>query len=39
MKPKKTGFFAMLLSLLGLAPACNIITPCMYGSPNADWSV
>ena len=39
MKPKKTGFLAMLLSLLGLAPACNIIAPCMYGSPNADWSV
>lgn len=40
MKPKKTGFIAMLLSLLGLAPACEIIVePCMYGTPNAKFDI
>ena len=29
----------MLLTLMGLVPACDIIVPCMYGTPNADWSV
>ena len=36
---RNNGILAMVLTLLGLAPACDIITPCMYGSPSADWSV
>ncbi len=39
MKPKKTGFIAMLLSLLGFAPACDIVGPCMYGTPNARFNI
>jgi len=38
-KSRPTGFLAMLLTLVGLAPACDIIAPCMYGSPSADWTV
>lgn len=39
MKPKKTGFFAMLLALLGVSATSCFLTPCMYGSPSADWTV
>ena len=38
MKPKKTGFISMLLALLGVG-ATSCIVPCMYGTPNADWTV
>lgn len=37
---RKSSFFSMLLALLGVgASSCIFLTPCMYGSPSADWSV
>ena len=37
---RKSSFFSMLLALLGVgASSCIFITPCMYGSPRAEWSV
>ncbi|MCR5708998.1 MAG: radical SAM-associated putative lipoprotein [Bacteroidales bacterium] len=36
--PRRFGFISMLLSLLGLG-ASGCITPCMYGTPNAGWTV
>ena len=38
IKPKKNGIFSMLLALLGVS-ATSCIVPCMYGTPNADWTV
>lgn len=37
-KGHRQGFISMLLALLGLG-ATGCIVPCMYGTPNADWSV
>ncbi len=41
-KPKRLGFFAMLLALLGIG-GCSEINGinnmAMYGTPTADWSV
>ncbi len=35
---RRTGLFSLLLGLLG-AGTSGCITPCMYGSPSADYSV
>lgn len=37
-KPHKIGFFALLLGLLGFG-GCQLISPEMYGSPTALFSV
>jgi len=41
-KPKRLGFFAMLLALLGIGGCSEINNNenmLMYGTPTADWSV
>ncbi len=38
-QPRKLGFFAMLLALLGLAGCEGIGVEVMYGSPTAHYSV
>ena len=40
-KPKRLGFFAMLLALLGIGSCSEINNNnmAMYGTPAADWSV
>ena len=37
--PRRTGLFSMLLALLGMSATSCFLTPCMYGSPSADWTV
>ena len=37
-KAGKTGFFAMLLALVGIS-ATSCWPVCMYGTPSAEWSV
>jgi len=38
LKPRKAGFFALLLSLVGLGTT-SCWPVCMYGSPCAEWTV
>ncbi len=36
---KKSGFFTLLLGLLGFSVTSCFITPDMYGCPTAEWKV